>query len=259
MDPSLITALVNFAQRLSGVRSSGYLRAIELPVMSPQMNPRLRQTVASLYFPWLLRASLIVLSLLFAYAQPANAAQNCEGKSFAAEGYEVVCSATWSLVGECDGNDMWARWTISGRTSSPDSFIRPWADTPIKVIGYELVRLSDSSSWAWAKSWFRWRAWLATARKFTRNSASWFMIGSTIEPDGMLWLGDGETRVSRVWPHGFGQPWPSRTDARPVAFIRDRDGKVVAANGDLLDLHGACFDPGAVTILLTIYYSPADH
>ena len=85
------------------------------------------------------------------------------------------------------------------------------------------------------------------------------MIGSTIEPDGMLWLGDGETRVSRIWPQGFGQPWPSRIDAKPITPIRDSDGKVVAASGDLIDLHGACFDPGAVTVLLTVYYSPMDH
>ena len=123
----------SFAQAVIGY-------CIEFPATRLLMNRNLRQIVAYSNSLWLLRTSLIVFPLLFANAQLANAAQNCEGKSLTTEGYEVVCSATWSLVSECDGNDMWARWKISGRTTSPDSFIRPWADTPIKVVGYELVR-----------------------------------------------------------------------------------------------------------------------
>jgi hypothetical protein len=81
------------------------------------------------------------------------------------------------------------------------------------------------------------------------------MVGSTIVPDGMPFLGPGEAHSKQMWPRSSGQPWPRAADAKPIKPILDPSGKVYAAEGDLIDLHGICYG-GAVRMLLTIYYTP---
>lgn len=80
------------------------------------------------------------------------------------------------------------------------------------------------------------------------------MIGSTIQEDAMLWMAPGHTHAKTFWPTGTGQPWPSRSEATPVVPQYDAKGTMVAASGQLLDLHGHCSKGDLVTIMLTIYF-----
>src|SRR5262249_13215778 len=58
----------------------------------------------------------------------------------------VPCSATWQFVGTCTGDDMWNQWTIGGAYPSPDYFVRPFTDYPIRIIGYELMKIQPARS-----------------------------------------------------------------------------------------------------------------
>jgi hypothetical protein len=196
---------------------------------------------AKLMFRTLAIASL--LAVIDSSPLRAEHVQLCEGTPYSmADGQNIVCSATWAFLGKCSGRDMWNDWKIIGRVEEPDAFIRPWLDVPILVIGYELVKLPRASMiWPWEAA--------------LDHFASWFMVGSTIVPDGMIWLGPGESHSKQMWPLNSGQPWPRASDARPIKPIRDASGIVYAAQGDLIDLHGICYG-GAVRVLLTIYYTP---
>jgi len=81
------------------------------------------------------------------------------------------------------------------------------------------------------------------------------MIGSTVQPDGMIWLGPGESHAKTIWPSAHGQLWPSASDAIPTKAVTDAKGRAIAYGGDLLDLHGTCY-AGSVAVFLTIYYTP---
>jgi hypothetical protein len=176
----------------------------------------------------------VALSTLFSILAHAEHVQTCNGgHNTVPDGLQIVCSATWQFrPGTCTGKDLWDQWIVTGQSPSDDAFIRPWADTPITVIGYELVKLQDDDR--------------NPDSAYTNNHKSWFMIGSAIsgQPDAMLWLAPGETHSQRMWPAGTGQLWPSKTLAN-----HDKDA-------DMLDLHGSCFGGGSVTIFLTIYYTP---
>jgi hypothetical protein len=127
----------------------------------------------------------------------------------------------------CSGADLWDKWKIlDGRTKPPEAFIKPFEDVPIDVVGYELVNMSG--------------------RPASEFANAWFMIGSgmTGYPDAMLWLGPGEMRSSRMFPSGFGQHWPSASEAKKARLE------------DIIDLHGSCFGGKDVVIYLTLYYSP---
>jgi hypothetical protein len=130
----------------------------------------------------------------------ADPAQICNGGHNAVPAsLQLICSATWQFGGACTGNDLWNQWTVTGQSSSDDAFVRPWADTPITVIGYELVKLQEKSR--------------NPDSNYTDDHKSWFMIGSAIsgQPDAMLWLAPGETHSQRIWPAGMGQIWPSKS------------------------------------------------
>jgi len=93
-----------------------------------------------------LHSVLILFAILLPRSALAENAQICEGRSYAvSDGYNLVCPATWKFKGRCNGLDMWNRWTVTGRTNSSDYFVRPWASTPIMIIGCELVKLQRNS------------------------------------------------------------------------------------------------------------------
>ena len=171
----------------------------------------------------------------------------------------VPCSETWQFTGACSGADMWNQWTISGRHASSDYFVRPFTDHPIRIVGYELMKIQidpkrDVTGFAdWLKSLFRPKDNI----EYLNTHISYFMIGSTIQQDAMLWLYPGQTGGRRDFPAGLSQPWPSAKDAKPVTYLYDKDGKIYGARGDLLDIHGICFGGGPVTILMTLYYVSA--
>jgi hypothetical protein len=156
----------------------------------------------------------------------AESMQGCNAASITVPStLRLVCSATWKFEGPCVGTDMWDKWKITGRTNPAESFVTPFEDVPITVVGYELLKLQD-----------------ARGRDERNNHLSWFMIGSGVvgQPDAMIWLGPGETRVRQIWPSGMGQLWPAKVSGGP----------------DKLDLHGVCFGGAPITLFLTIYYSP---
>jgi hypothetical protein len=163
--------------------------------------------------------------------------QSCEGsKVNLPDSFKMICSATWRFEGKCTGEEMVERWKVGGRTAPPDAFIRPWADTPILVVGYELMKLPSDDRYEKAKQ--------------LNDKMSWFMIGSGIapQPDTMLWLWPGQTGAKNIWPAESGQIWPAKKDAITTTRYTD-----------VLDLHGQCFGGGEITMFLTIYYisSPA--
>jgi hypothetical protein len=147
-----------------------------------------------------------------------------------------AATATWQFEGKCEGSDMWNKWHIFGVTSPKDYFIRPWTDEPIIVTGMELLKLRRGE-------------WL---KRLLNRDQEWFAVGNTIVPDLTIQLGPGESHSNKaLW-----QKWPSAADAKPVSPIRDPAGNIVAAGGDLLDLHGYC-DGGIAEVMLTIEYFPA--
>ena len=176
---------------------------------------------------------LIVLALWAANIGGASASniQVCEGRRYELpQDFKVVCSATWQLTGPCSGEDLWDKWKVGGRTVPNDPFIRPWLKEPIVVVGYELVKL---------------RYYPAQRIERPRDQdLSYFMIGSAIQPDAMIWLAPGQNHAKQMWAAGLGQPWPSKEKANP------------AMHSDMLDLHGSCFDGGEVSIFVTLYYVP---
>jgi hypothetical protein len=147
--------------------------------------------------------------------------QQCNGRkpSPVDDHTALVCSATWQFTATCSGGDMWDKWKLTGQTNPPKPFIKPWLHYPVTVIGYELVKLQGAP-------------------------ASWFMIGSMIQGDAMLWLAPGETHAKEIWPTGFGQPFPSIEDTDPDELH------------DILDLHGWCPKGETATVMMTIYYTP---
>jgi hypothetical protein len=192
-------------------------------------------------------AALLVLASVPASAEPISCSRPAESD------FRVVCSRTWKFTAACTGLDMWDDWSVIGPSEGP--FVRPWLDAPITIVGYELLKLHDRSLLTRLRSWFRLTAWSAWARSLIHSSDSWFMVGSTIWPDGMIWLGPDETHAKQMWAPGHGQPWPSAANAAPLKRNKDANEKTLSISGDLVDLHGACF-VGSVDIFLTIYYTP---
>jgi hypothetical protein len=174
--------------------------------------------------------SAILLIALAIYPARAEHNQGCGRQTISVpDSLGLVCSATWQFQGTCIAADMWDKWVVTGRTNPQDSFVRPFESVPIAVIGYELVKLHEGDK-----------------DRERNDRASWFMVGSAIysQPDAMIWLGPGETRVRQMWPSGMGQLWPSKDKPNP------------SGDPDRIDLHGLCFGGSQITILLTIYYSP---
>lgn len=176
---------------------------------------------------------ILFATLLLPLPAHAEHPQTCNGATVSfPDRLQMVCSATWTFGASCTGEDLWDKWHVTGpETGEP--FIRPWADTPITVIGYELVKLHREYFWSFRS-------------RYENATKSWFMIGSGIypQPDAMLWLGPGETRARMMWPAGMGQIWPSKAKARKAKYE------------DILDLHGHCFGGRPITIYLTLYYTP---
>jgi hypothetical protein len=189
---------------------------------------------------------IIVVAIFALWAQNAHAEhkQDCLGTvSIVPDGVDVVCSATWRFRGQCSGSeDMWNGWSIDGQTSPRDVFIRPWSREPILIIGVELTKLRNAR-------------WYEIPNRLWNQNREWFMVGSTLQPDAVIWLGPGESHTRLLWPKGFGQPWPAAVDAKPVMPNYGRSGELISATGDLVDLHGQCWG-GSVSVLLTLYYSP---
>lgn len=189
--------------------------------------------------------------------------QRCEGRGYTVpDGVKVVCSATWQFHGACTGKDMWDKWRVEGRTSPTDAFVRPWLSSPILVVGYELVKIRTlppppeppapppppPRTW-----WHRMIGYKPPPPpapppppppSISDAEQSWFMIGSALQPDAMIWLAPGHTHAKQMWAAGYGQPWPRKEDASPKPL------------DDMIDLHGVCFNGGTVTIMMTVYYTP---
>lgn len=173
----------------------------------------------------------------------ADSVQNCEGHNYSVKGdFKLICSATWRFTAKCVGRDMWADWTVGGRTTPSGPFVRPWLDVPIEIVGYELVKIPG----------FTW----SPRQAYLNYTRSWFMVGSTIQPDGMIWMGPGESHAKQIWPSGHGQLWPAQDQALALQPIFDDAGKPSAFSGDLIDLHGQCYGGIDMQLLLTVYYSP---
>jgi hypothetical protein len=166
--------------------------------------------------------------------------QCCQGRPYELpDGFDIVCSADWRFSGPADGCDLWDRWTVTGPGDPKDSFVRPWLDHRIIVVGYEMVKLSGPPH-------------------------QFFGIGSGIQPDMFLWMGSTESRAKTMFPKGLGHPWPSAEDAAKPGFNNmidihgsartSRPGPVKRFHRMLRGIKTPPFDP--VQVELTIYYTP---
>jgi hypothetical protein len=160
-----------------------------------------------------------------------------------ARAVQPILSQHWQLNGKCDGQDMWKSWTINSHPPTPNPWITPWLDKPINIIGIEMVKVAPD-----------------VGKPDPRNATtSWFMLGSTIQPDGMLWIYPGQTGANRFLPAGTGYPWPAKSKARPAEPRRNESGEIFQVAGELVVVHGLCFGGGPVTIMLTVYFVMSKH
>ncbi len=119
---------------------------------------------------------------------------------------------------------MWDAWKVTGTYNSKDAFVRPWLDYPVKIVGYELVKLAP----------------VKYLPAFI--DGAWFMLGSTINPDTQLWLAPGETHAKQVWPSEMAHTWPAIQNS-------DREG-----HKSMLVIHGGCPPTRNALLMLTLYY-----
>jgi hypothetical protein len=97
---------------------------------------------------------------------------------------------------------MWDKWKMPAGIIRQISFVRPWLDTSIIVIGNELIKVVEPRE--------------AEPKGADRNAwASCFMIGSAMQADAHIWLAPGESHAKQMWRAGSGQPWPSKSKANP--------------------------------------------
>jgi hypothetical protein len=188
-------------------------------------------------------ALITVFLLLFTSPAQAEHAQSCSGKvSVVPDDIKVICSATWRFRGNCTGDDMWDKWLVDGQTAPKFPFVSPWSSEPILIVGFELVKLRNAK-------------WYEIPNRLWNSNREWLGVGSTVQADAMIWLGPGESHAKMIWAEGRGEPWPKAGDAAPIKPVQDAAGKMVAAGGDLLDLHGQCYG-GSAIVYLTLYYTP---
>jgi hypothetical protein len=180
---------------------------------------------------------LCIAGFILTRSAMAEHQQSCQGRAYSLpDAYKVVCSSTWQFEARCTGEkDMWDSWSVPNQS---DPFVRPWLDQPIIIVGYELTRIRRPAFWLR-------RAWDYLRGKPQDLDQSWFMIGSAMQPDPMLYLAPGENHARQMLPTSLGDPWPAKKDANPAKYA------------DMLDLHGICFGGGSITIFLTLYYAPA--
>jgi len=110
---------------------------------------------------------------------------------------------------------MWNQWNVTGTEKSSDSFARPWNNF-IVVIGYELMlRIEDKPTPSWLERFWPKLSERDVTTPFTTKS--WFAIGSTIQPDAMLWLPPGQTHAKTIWPPG--RTAIGRAGSRPFRLV----------------------------------------
>lgn len=137
---------------------------------------------------------------------------------------KTLYAATWQFSGgKCDATDQVYNWKISGAFPSQDWKIRRWRDTPIAIVGLDLVKLGGTET-------------------------IWWMVGNALGEgaDPLLWLGPQEAHGA-VW-------FPTDTG---IIVPGDSDG-YIDLHGSCEKAQGAwpwkAHDPG-VGFLLTIYYT----
>lgn len=179
-----------------------------------------------------------------------------------------------------------------GQTNPDDAFIRPWAETPITVIGYELVKLQFDDPESWRRVAIAIRAgarelghallYLGVIAKDV-VTLDWAAIAAdraaTLDKIAAIQKETDEripeTRYSNdrqswfmigsgIHPQSDAMLWLAPGETHSVRMWPPGTGqiwpsKALALKGkhqDILDLHGVCFGGGVVKILLTIYYTP---
>ena len=61
--------------------------------------------------------TLILLIVLAGFQAHAERNQGCNGHTVSVpNNLSLVCSATWQFSGKCNGEDLWDKWTVTGRT-----------------------------------------------------------------------------------------------------------------------------------------------
>lgn len=172
-----------------------------------------------------MRAIAVLVFLLCVSQSHAEQISVCNGRKYSMpDGVAVPCSQTWALNAKCTSTEMVHDWNITGNKPD-DHYIRPFADFPITVIGYEMAKVAGGPT-------------------------IFFMIGSGHQPDAFLWMGPGENHARWMMGPGLGHPWPSKQKAA---------ANWQPGHEEMINVHGTCSSPDLkaltpVTILLTVYY-----
>lgn len=238
--------------------------------------------------------AFLAFALLTAGFARAAPDQSCNaGEIKPPDGVEIVCSNTWRLNGTCSGNDMWDQWEIGGEPNPEGPFIRPWTNAPIRVIGYELVKLqAGDNDGVWHRAAVAIRAAAEELGQALRNlsviardffTLNWNAIGidhasgfdriAAIQAEAEKSIGVARYSNERQSWFMIGSGIHSQPDAMlwlapgethslrlwPAGTGQIWPSKAGALHSkyeDILDVHGLCFGGGPVKIFLTIYYTP---
>lgn len=157
-----------------------------------------------------------------------------------------LLSQSFQFTGLCDNYDMVYRWSINNApggegvvpppTEYGKSFIYPWRDEPIWIVGAELVCLPPAPGAMTRPGW-------PVTLGLYMPSFSFLMIGNNYCGDNMLKM-DGTKYSDRVmYPAGCGFDFPASSEKTPLTYI---------------DLHGAGSKDYMGNVMMTLFFTPKE-
>ena len=146
----------------------------------------------------------------------------------------LIKSQMFIFSGWCTGSDMVYRWSIDSKPGSEGaipphseygkSFVYPWLNDDIEIIGIETTAYSTS----------------LLSEIFGPAHFDWLFIGNSAVPDVMLTVGPDSAHGEHFFPAGSGFFFPGKAHMTPLTY---------------LDMHAVCRWPWEANVFLNIYYS----